>query len=48
MFDMERFNLKMLVSWRLEKQYHMKMSNRFEALENVHDSVDKAWENLSV
>jgi len=36
------------VSWRLGKEYQIKISNRFAALENLNDSEDRsrAWENI--
>ena len=36
------------MSWRFNKQYQIKISNRFAALENLHDSKDinRAWENI--
>jgi len=38
----------MLTELEVRKKYHMKMPNRFAALENVHDSVDinKTRENI--
>ena len=35
------------MSWRFNKQYQIKISNRFAALENLHDSedVNRAWES---
>jgi hypothetical protein len=33
----ERFNLKKLSELEIRKQYHIKISNRFAALENVND-----------
>jgi hypothetical protein len=43
--DMERFNLKELNKVDGKKQYHVEMSNRFAALENLDAEVDinKAW-----
>jgi len=37
-FDSERFNLKKLSELQVRKQYHIKISNRFAALENLNDS----------
>jgi len=34
-FDVERFNLKKLNELEVRKQYHIKVSNRFAALENL-------------
>ena len=45
---MEGFNLKKLIELEVRKQYQIKISNRFAALENLSDSEDfnKAWENI--
>jgi hypothetical protein len=47
-FDVERFNLRKLSELEFRKQYQMKISNRFAALENLNDSEDinLAWENI--
>jgi hypothetical protein len=47
-FDGERFNLKKLSELEIRKQYHMKMPNRFAALENLNDSkvIKRAWQNI--
>jgi hypothetical protein len=37
---MERFNLKILNDIEDKGQYQAKISNRFTALENLHDDVD--------
>jgi len=37
-FNGERFSLKKLSELEVRKQYHIKMSNRFAALENLNDS----------
>jgi hypothetical protein len=39
-FDGERFNLKKLNELEIRKQYQIKISNRFAALENFSDSED--------
>ena len=39
-FDVERFNLKNLNELEVRKQYQIKMSNRFAALENLSDNED--------
>jgi len=46
--DMETFNLRKLNELEVRKQYQIKFSNRFTALENLRDSEDikKAWENI--
>ena len=45
---MERFNLKKASELEFGKQYQIKVSNGFAALENVNDSggINSAWENL--
>src|SRR5215470_15754843 len=47
-FDAERFNLKKLSELEGRKQYQLKISNRFAALENLNGSQDinRAWENI--
>jgi hypothetical protein len=47
-FDLERFNLGKLDELEVRKQYQIKISNRFAALENVSDSEDinRAWEYI--
>jgi hypothetical protein len=40
MFDMKRFNRKKLIDVEVEEQYHVKISNRFAALENLDDDDD--------
>ena len=45
---MERFNLKKLSELEVSKQYQIKISNRFAALENLNDSkaINRTWENI--
>jgi hypothetical protein len=45
-FDVEVFNLRKLNELKFRKQYRIKISNRFAALENLSDSEDisTAWE----
>jgi hypothetical protein len=47
-FDAERFNLKKLSELEVRKQYRIKISNRFAALENlnVSEDINRAWENI--
>jgi len=47
-FYVKRFNLKKLNELEVRKQYEIKMSNRFAALENLNDSKDikRAWKNI--
>jgi len=46
--DGERFNLRNLNELEVRKQYQIKISNRFAALENLSDGKDinRAWENI--
>jgi len=39
-FDVERFNLRKLNELEVRKQYHIKISNGFAALENLSDCED--------
>jgi hypothetical protein len=39
-FDVKRFNLKKLNKLEVKKQYQLRISNRFAALENLNDSED--------
>jgi hypothetical protein len=47
-FDAERFNLKKLSELEVRKEYQLKISNRFAALENldVSEDINRAWENI--
>jgi hypothetical protein len=47
-FDVEIFNLRKLNDLEVRKQYQIKFSNRFAALEIINDSenINKAWENM--
>ena len=47
-FDVERINLSKLDGLKVRKEYQIKISNRFTALENLRDSEDisRAWENI--
>jgi hypothetical protein len=44
----ERFNLRKLSELEVRKQYKIKVSNRFAALENLRDSEDinRLWKNI--
>jgi len=46
-FDVERFNLRKLTDLEVRKQYQIKISNMFAALENLNDNedVNRVWEN---
>ena len=47
-FDVERFNLRKLSDLEVRKQYQIRISNMFAALEDLNDSKDikRAWENI--
>jgi len=47
-YDVERFNIRKLIELEVRKQYQIKISNRFAALENISDNEDinRAWENI--
>jgi hypothetical protein len=47
-FDTERFNFKKLSDLEVMKQYQLKISHLFAALENLHVSEDihRAWDNI--
>jgi hypothetical protein len=47
-FDVEKFNPKKLSELQVRKQYPLKISNRFAALENLNVSKDinRAWEKI--
>ena len=46
-YDVGRLNLRKLSELEVRKQYQIKISNRFAALENLNGSKDinRAWEN---
>jgi hypothetical protein len=47
-FDAETFNLKKLSELEVRKQYQLKISNGFAALENlnVSENINRVWENI--
>jgi len=48
MFDMERLNLNKLNDVAVKEQNHVKVSNRFAALENLDDhdvGISRAWKS---
>ena len=49
-FNVERFNHRKLSELEVRKQYQIKISNRFAALENLsgNKDINRAWENLTV
>ena len=44
----ERFNFRKLNEMEVRKQYHIEITNRCAALENLSDGEDinRAWENI--
>jgi hypothetical protein len=46
--DVDRLNLRKLSDLEVRRQYQIKISNRFAALENLNDSEDinRSWETL--
>jgi hypothetical protein len=46
--DMQRFDVRKLNDAEVKEQYQVKITNRFDALENFGDNVDmnRAWENI--
>ena len=49
-FDVEGFNLRKLSELEVRKEFQIKTSNRFTALENLNDNgdINWAWENIKV
>jgi hypothetical protein len=47
-FDTQRFDLRKLNDAEVKKQYRVKITNRFAALEKIDDDVDmnRAWRNI--
>ena len=47
-FDAERFDISKQSELEVRQQYHIKISHRSAALENLYDSQDtnRAWENI--
>jgi hypothetical protein len=47
-FNMERFNLKKLNDVECKEQFHVEVSNKFAALEDLDTEVEinNAWERL--
>jgi len=47
-FDVKRFNLRKLSKGEIRKQYQIKNSKRFAALENLNDGndINRAWEKI--
>ena len=48
MFHVERLNLRKLNELEVRKQYQIKITNRFAAMENLNNGQDinRAWENI--
>ena len=49
-FEVARFNFRKLSEMEVRKQYQIKLSNRFAALENLNDreDINRAWENIKI
>ena len=47
-FDRQRFNLRKLNELEVRKLYHIEITNRFEALENLNndEDINRTWENI--
>jgi len=45
-FDRQRFNLRKLNELEVMKQYQIEITNRFAALENLNDDVNRTLENI--
>ena len=47
--DVERFNIRKLNELEVSRQYQIKISNRFLALENLSDgkNINRTWENIA-
>jgi hypothetical protein len=47
-FYVKRFNLRKLSKQEVRKQYQIKNSNKFAALENLNDSddINRAWDKI--
>ena len=45
-FDRQRFNLRKLNEPEVREQYQIKTTNRFAALENLNNDVNRTWENI--
>jgi hypothetical protein len=47
-FDAERLNLKKLCELEVRKQYQLKISNRFAAMENLNvcEDINRVWKNI--
>ena len=47
-FDIKKFTLRKLNKLDVRKQYQIKVSNGYAALENLNDGedIDRAWENI--
>jgi len=47
-FDKQRFNLRKLNEPEVREQYHIEITNRFAALDNLNDDedVNRTWEHI--
>ena len=45
-FDRQRFNLRKLNEPEVREQYQIEITNRFAALENMNENINRTWENI--
>ena len=45
-FDRQLFNLRKLNEPEIREQYQIEITNRFAALENLNEDVNRTWENI--
>jgi len=45
-FDRQRFNSRKLNEPEVREKYQIEITNRFAALENLNDNVNRTWENI--
>ena len=45
-FDRQRFNFRKLNEPEVREQYQIEITNRFAALENENEDINRTWENI--
>jgi len=45
-FDRQRFNLRKLNEPEVREHYQIEITNRFAALENLNEDINRTWENI--
>jgi hypothetical protein len=45
-FDRQRFNLRKLNETEVREHYQIEIRNRFAALENLNNDINRTWENI--